>query len=193
MTFPNMAEIIAPAIRGCAVVSHYEITKLDAMHDSWHGIPTVPGKVACLHVNGKLVMSDSYHEQRSNIEVLREARGHVLIAGLGLGMILHPILAKPQVQSVTVIEKYQDVIDLIIPTLPKSDKLTVICADIFKFQPAKKVRWDTVYFDIWADICTDSLEEIAMLHQRFKTRKAKGGWMGSWYQDELRDRKRRGV
>jgi len=63
-----------------------------------------PGRYARLHVGHVLMMSDTDMERRSNVQVVQQARGHVLIAGLG--MILHPILAKPEVTRVTVVEKY---------------------------------------------------------------------------------------
>ena len=191
-TFPKMTELVRPATVGYATVEHYTITPFDAMRDSFKGIYTEPGKVAILRVNGRTMMSDTQHERRSNRQFVAEARGHVLVAGLGLGMVLHPILAKTEVLSLTVIEKHQDVIDLIKPTLPAAKHVTIICADIFAWQPPKGDKWETVYFDIWADLCTDNLTQIAALHQRFKAHKVAGGWMGSWCQDELRYRKRQG-
>jgi spermidine synthase len=121
--------------------------------------------------------------------VLREARGDVLIAGLGIGMILVPILSKPEVNRVLVIEKYQDVIDLVGSHVAHS-KLTIECADILEYKPAKGSKWNTIYFDIWPDICTDNLDEIATLKQRFKYHKAVDGWMGAWVEGELRGRRR---
>jgi spermidine synthase len=190
-TFPNMADLIPPSSLGVATIEHYEVTKMDAMMATIRGMYTETGKVAILKVNGATFMFDTQHERRSNSQIVWEAKGDVLIAGLGLGMILHPILANDKVSSVTMIEKYQDVIDLIRPTLPFSSKLTLVCADIFKWKPQPKVKWDVIYFDIWADMCTDHLKEIAQLHQRFKFYKRKGGWMDSWGRDEMKDHLRR--
>ena len=190
-TFPSMAKIVPEGQIGIAAVSHYEISKLDALRDSMHGMYTEPKKIAILKVGGQVMMSDSTNEERSNRTAVWKAQGDMLIAGLGLGMILHPILANPKVTSVTVIEKYQDVIDLILPTI-ESPKLTVICADIMDWKPAKGTRFDCIYFDIWADICTDNLKQINTLHQRFKGFKKPEGWMTSWCVDELRWRKRNG-
>jgi spermidine synthase len=187
--FPNMAEVIGEKTVGIASIEHYEITKLDAMRDSMRGIWTLPGKVAILKVNGKTFMSDSKNEHRTNYEVVHRATGDVLIAGLGLGMILHPILQKEDVSSVTVVEKFGDVISIVKPTI-ESDKLTLVEADIFAWRPEKGKKFDVIYFDIWADICTDNLDQISKLHQQFKNFKAKDGWMSSWVVDELRRRRR---
>ena len=115
--FPTMSKVLLPQKRGIASIFHHEITELQASMSSMRGIPTVPGKVAVLTVKGQTMMSDSYNEQRSNRDVVWHSQGDVLIAGLGIGMILHPILKRPEVKSVTVIEKYQDVIDLVAPTV----------------------------------------------------------------------------
>lgn len=64
-------------------------------------------------------------------------------------------------------------------------------ADIFTWSPPKGTKYDVTYFDIWPDICTDSLKEIARLHQRFGPRMAPGGWIGSWMRYELQRRKAR--
>ena len=190
-TFPKMSEIVQPAVLGCAAIEHYEVTKLDADMASMRGMYTEPGKVAILKVHGRTFMSDTYHERRSNNQFAWRAKGDVLVAGLGLGMILHPVLDKPEVTSVTVIEKYPEVVELITPTLPHREKLVLITADIFNWQAPKGMKWDTIYFDIWADMCGDNLEEIAKLHQRFKGRKKPGGWMDSWAKDEIKDNVRR--
>jgi spermidine synthase len=135
---------------------------------------------------------------------LDHALGNVLIAGLGLGLILPAILAKPEVEKVTVIEKEMDVIQLVRPSLFKvqgSSKLLIIHDDIFTWRPPRYRRlnffedvrqeFDTIYFDIWPDYGLDNLPEIARLHQAFKSYKAPGGWMSSWLVDYLRNERRK--
>lgn len=185
--FPEMHKLLGEASHGIASIQHYEITPLDAMRDSFCGIPTVEGKVAKLLVRGQLVMSDSYHERRSNSYAVHMAKGDVLVAGLGMGMILHPILDKENVRTVTVIEKEPDVIALIQPSLP-SPKLAIIQADIFLWKPPKGAKYDMIYFDIWPDMCADNLPEMAKLHQRFKFYKAPGAFMDSWCRAEIKHR-----
>jgi spermidine synthase len=192
MTFPAMVEIVPPAKHGIAEVTHFEVSKTDSMFSSLRGgMDYVPaGKYARLRVNGRLMMSDTRMEHATNYEVVRQAQGHVLIAGLGLGMILHPILAKKEVTSVTVIEKYADVIALVGPTV-KNDKLAIIEGDIYEWKPAKGTKYSVLYFDIWADQSTDDLEKMKTLHLRFRSYKAKDGWMNSWRRDHLKAQKRR--
>jgi spermidine synthase len=82
----------------------------------------------------QVMMSDLYYERATCVEVVQRAHGDVLVAGLGIGMILHPILRKEAVRSVTVIEGYPDVVDLVLPTLPTSEKLTVVLDDIYTWK-----------------------------------------------------------
>jgi hypothetical protein len=110
--FPAMIEIFKePVAHGIAKIDHLTVDRFQSVMSAWEPAAYCPpGTYACLRVNGRLMMSDTRMEHYTNYKVVREARGNVLIAGLGLGMILHPILAKKEVLSVTVIEKYADVI-----------------------------------------------------------------------------------
>lgn len=111
-------------------------------------------------------MSDTDMERRSNARFVHRANGSVLIGGLGLGMILHPTLAKPEVKLVTVVEQNADVIALIAPTLPRDKRLTIVNGDIYEWKPAKGTKYDTVYFDVWGNMSIDNLAEMATLHRR---------------------------
>lgn len=151
-----------------------------------------PGEYVRLSVNGQLMMSDTPFERRTNSAFVHNARGRVMVAGLGVGLILDALKDKVQsgvVSSIVVYEKYQDVIDLVAgrySDLP----LEVRCEDILTYIPPKDERYDTIYFDIWPTVSEDNLPEIAMLHQRWKTHKEKGGWMSSWMVDYLRNERR---
>lgn len=148
------------------------------------------GKYVKLHVAGTLMMSDTGMERLSNKEFISKAKGRVLVAGLGIGLVIHNIIKKEAVTEITVIEKYQDVIDLVGPKF-KSPKLEVIHADIFQWKPEKGQKFDTIYFDIWPEVCSDNLAEIRLLHNRFKGFKAPGAWMNSWMKEYLQREKRR--
>ncbi|MGH9427836.1 MAG: hypothetical protein ACRD2L_16235 [Terriglobia bacterium] len=180
--FPKMAELIKPSKIGCATIEHYTVTKLDVLRELMHGAPCEEGTIAVLRVNGKTMMSDTRHERLTNWEIQHRARGNVLLAGLGIGMILHPILEKEEVTSVTVVEKEADVIALIAPTLPKSKKLTLVCADIFTWKPPVNRKYDCIYFDIWADASNGAATpDRRKLSARFHKYKALNGWMSSWH------------
>jgi len=135
-----------------------------------------------LHVNGELMMSDTAMERISNTNIVNEARGKVLIAGLGIGLIIQAMLEKEEVTEILVIEKYQDVIDLVKPKF-NNPKLKIVCADIFKYIPASK--YDIIYFDIWPIINTENLEEIETLENKYTPFLNENGFMDSWLKDYL--------
>ena len=142
------------------------------------------------------MMSDGDMEHRSNYRPTSRMNGDVLIAGLGIGMILVPILRNPKVKSVVVLEKYQDVIDLVEPPLRKAlgadaTKLTVLCADVFDWEIPRDQKFDSIYFDIWPNICTDQLKDITKLKRKFCRRVRQGGWMAAWMEQDLRRRRRK--
>lgn len=199
--FEKMVKIVPEGEKGGAKITHFEVSKEDASFTRIRafqhpGAYVPPGRYAKLKVDGELMMTDTQMEQRSNYGIVLEARGDVLIAGLGIGMVLVPVLKNPKVKNVLVVEKSQDVIDLVEPPIRRAlsqraaKKLTVLQADIFEWQPEKGRKWDVLYFDIWANICTDNLDEISKLHRKFARRKNKGGWMESWQQELLRHRRR---
>jgi spermidine synthase len=195
-TFPSIPDVVPEGSHGVAKITHFEVTPFQSSMSGLRRMGYVPeGKYARLEVNGCLMMSDTRLERLSNLTIVEKAQGEVFIAGLGLGMIIHPILAKPEVTKVTVIEKYLDVVTLVEPTLPKKDvetgRVNIIVADVLEWKPLKGQKWDVLYFDIWPDICTENLEDMAVLHRRFCHHKRPGGWMGSWMRDTLLSQRRR--
>ena len=41
-------------------------------------------------------------------------------------------------------------------------------------------RFDTIYFDLWPDVCQDNAAEAVGLRERVQARVAPGGWIGDW-------------
>jgi len=199
--FTRMADVIPEGKEGCAKISHLQVTaeasdmtRMRAVLKGDFDQIVREGSYVQLHVKGRLMMSDTQMEQQSNRTFIQHAKGDVLIAGLGVGLILLPILPREEVTSVTVIEKYPDVIRLVEPHVRKAAgshaaKLTVIEANIFEWKPLRGSRYDRIYFDIWPNVCTDNLDQINRLHRKFG-RYCKGQ-MVSWMQDKLRRRRRK--
>jgi hypothetical protein len=142
-------------------------------------------------------MSTHHPERLSNLPVLQNAKGHVLIAGLGMGLIIYPLLMDRDVKSITVVEKNKDVIKLVEPYIHRLSYdyqnhdefarprciINIHNADIFKFKPVP--GYNTIYLDIWPTICLSNLKQIWKLKDRFKKHLAPGGWMGAWVEDFL--------
>jgi hypothetical protein len=215
MTMPAyqpMAPILPEGESGDAKIQHRTITQHDAEFSALRAVVTgnpnatlSEGTIAQLLVNNYLVMSDTQMEQRTNNDFLyaaSKAGGDILIGGLGLGMILVPLVQMKKVRSVLVVEKSQGVIDLVASPLLthlKTDKLSIVRGDIFRWRPPPgRQHWDVIYFDIWADLCVDNLTEITKLKRKFSRclNRGKGGnpeaWMGAWEEERLRYLKRRG-
>lgn len=197
--FQEMAKVIPEGTHGIASIRHVTVSPTESAFTSiramMHPGEYVPEGTYChLRVGSELMMTDTQMEQHTNLAVVHRSHGRVLIAGLGVGMILLPILAKPKVSEVWVVEKFKDVVALVEPTIrkqPGGQKLRVIEADIFSWAPPKGQKWDTIYFDIWPSLSTDTLEEMATLHRKFGRRKEASGWMSSWRHAELLDRRER--
>lgn len=129
-----------------------------------------------------IVMSNTQMEILTNREFVRRAKGRCLINGLGLGMVLTAILAKPEVTEVIVVEKSADVIALVAPHFI-DNRVTIIHADALEYQPKKGVRFNAVWHDIWDTICADNLEDMKLLHRRYGKR---CDWQGSWSRELIR-------
>lgn len=203
---PAMAEVIPEGKSGEAAVEHYTIDDHAArlfnlrLMIKGQGIAVLsPGTYAKLMLGNELYMSDTDNEWRTNLRFMEAAQGNVLVAGLGLGFTLIPVAKKHEVRTIIVIEKSPDVVKLVWPALRKhlgklASKITVVTADIYQWEPDTRQKWDTIYFDIWAEQGEGDLKDMARLHRRFARRlrrETPGHWMGSWRRDELQARARR--
>jgi len=191
--YPDKMEI------GGAKITKYEFKEsenplynLRAMRDGGRIFEIYDGEYVRLVVNGELMMSDTPMERYSNRDFIENANGRVFIAGLGIGLIIKAIIDKPEVEEVVVVEKYKDVIDMVAPKF-SHPKLKIVEADIFEYKMGKEEKYDTIYFDIWPKISIENLDEMRVLHARFKYHKrSKESYMESWMRDFLRKRKRSG-
>lgn len=189
---PSMRNIIPEGKLDTAEVKYYEISKefsnmtmKRALLNNRAYEYCPPGKYVKLLINGHIVMSDTAMEAKTNTDIVNKATGNVLIAGLGLGTILIPILSKPEVKSVLVLENNLDVIHLVYPHVTHP-KLVVIAENVFHWTPDFNTRFDTIYFDIWPSINTDNLKEIYELHYRFEQYKScEDSYMDSWVREHL--------
>jgi hypothetical protein len=103
--------------RGLWRVERFQITKTDAAIAafSYRARVPSPGTYTKLMHGRCLVMSDTPAEMRDHYAFVLAAKGHVLISGLGLGMVLGACLRRPDVETVTVLEIDADLIALVGP------------------------------------------------------------------------------
>lgn len=188
--FVPMVGVVPPGKQGDAEVAHFNISEADAKFSAMRaafGHPdelVTAGDYVSLKVHGGLMMSDTQHEQRTSLPFVQAAKGEVLIAGLGLGLVLVPVLKKPEVTRVVVVEKYVDVVTLVAPYL-EHQKLLVAVGDIHEWTPPRGMKFDTIFFDIWANVCLDNVSDMNKLHHQFQRYLRSGGWMDSWKRSEL--------
>jgi len=113
----------------------------------------------------------------------------VCSSDLGLGIFILQIQDKPEVTSITVVEREQDVIDLVVPHLPFGPKVTVIQGDIFdKAAISRARRFDFIYFDIWTNICGDNATEVGQLKRRWRPllrKDSSAAWIGAWREEDF--------
>lgn len=199
-TWPKMHTVYPDGIEhGPARIVHYTVTKRDVLHSNLAMLQGRRGgreregdMFAQLYVGGTMWMSDTADERRDHWQIVREAKGDVLIGGLGLGVVALACALKDEVDTVTVIEINADVAELVRPHLEAvTDKINIIVADIFEWKLPKGAMWDAIWFDVWADICTDNLPEITKLNRKFARRRKKDGWRGAWVEGQLRYQLRR--
>lgn len=198
--FTPMVGVIPEGERDGWLVEHFEIDHATAAYENaMAGLRRrgaeriVAGSYCRLYRPGSLdiTMSDTPMERRTNMDLIRHAHGDVLITGLGIGMVLLPLIAKPQVRTVCVLEKSPAVIDLVAPHIAARDpngKVTVVQGDAFDGLPAqyRARRFETVYHDIWPTISADNWEQMKVLHRRYRKHLAPGGWMESWRREYCR-------
>lgn len=81
---------------------------------------------------------------------VRLAKGHTIVAGLGLGYTLMDVTHRKQVKRVTLVEKCRDLLQWLLPVItPKLGpaKLEVICGDAYEWLP--KLEADVAIVDIY--------------------------------------------
>ncbi len=167
-------------------ISEFEVSKeaeklhnLRSMFQTARG-EIVAGKYKKLTRNGKIIMSNTPAEIRDHsffFNMVKKRGGSILINGLGLGIALKKILEYDNVTDVTVIENSEDVIELVGLYFMDDSRVNIVHEDAFSFVFPKGKRWNCVWHDIWEEICSDNLPEIAKLHRKYGKRT---DWQGSW-------------
>ena len=106
--------------------------------------------------NGREWMTLLPNEMVTTRPAIKQAKGRVLTYGLGLGYFAYHASEKENVESVTVVDVSEDVIELfkthILPQFPHKEKVRIVKADAFAFAESQmEGNFDFVFGDIWHD------------------------------------------
>ncbi len=152
------------------------------------GLVMEPGRHV-LHHGRTPWMSTSLMEQESHAFHIGQARGVVVVAGLGLAMYPYAAALKPEVEQVVVVERSPEVIAVVreaagLGSGPLRDKLSVVEADALDSGLAARVEAETggrapdyLYADIWEDCgAPEAPLEAARMVEALRPEAA--GWWG---------------
>lgn len=108
----------------------------------------------------------------------------MLVAGLGLGVVLRPLLVKPEVTAVIVVEINEDVIKLVGPKF-SDPRLVIMQGDAKDDGPIdlfaeRGHKFETIWLDVWAGINKDNEPEMKRLTAMWRRVLAPKGWIGCW-------------
>ena len=110
-------------------------------------------KYPALIKNDYIWMSLIPHEMNTMEKDIDRAYGNVLVLGLGLGYYSYMISNKDDVESVTIIEKDKEIIDIFNKHLETHfrnlNKITIIEEDAFKYIENNSYKYDFIYADLW--------------------------------------------
>lgn len=153
--YEDMTKVLQPMRMNNYSLEYFKISNIDDSIDL--GIPVNKKYIKLIDnskIENKCIMSNVPMEEYTNEAFIKEAKGDVLIGGLGMGFVVLPLMKKESVTSITIIEKYKDIIDMITNQIDFNDKVSIINDDIFTYNPINK-KYDCIYVDIWNVINRD--------------------------------------
>lgn len=152
-------------------IGDYKIEKFSISENNFlamiQGVPI--GNYVRLKYCGEIVMSNTPMEIRTNIPIMCNGYGDILIVGLGIGCILGCLDSNDKVNSVTVLERSEEVIQLNHLEGRFSDKVKVIHADAWEWKRKRNdLKYDCIWLDIWNYINKDVYEEMKTLKAKYR-------------------------
>ena len=139
--------------------------------------------------NGREWMTLMPNETNTTKPAIDAAQGKVLTFGLGLGYFTFMAAIKSEVESVTVVERSRDVIELfeqfILPQFPDPAKIKIVQCDAFEFaeKQMQAGAYDSVFVDIWHDPSDGCDLYLRMKQYEYLLPKAKFVY---WVEDTLK-------
>jgi hypothetical protein len=118
---------------------------------------------------GEFIMSNSNSMLKIYKPYLDDFNGEVLISGMGLGILILPLLNDDNVTKIDIVEKDLDIINYVytnrIKNLDISNKINVINDDIFTFTTTN--NYDYILLNHWVKPDDITLTEVSSLQSKF--------------------------
>lgn len=133
--------------------------------------------ICLLDSAGEFIMSNSNSMLRIYKPYLDEFNGEVLISGMGLGILILPLLNDDTVTKIDIVEKDLDIINYVytnrIENLDISNKINVINDDIFTFTTTN--NYDYILLNHWVKPDDITLTEVSSLQSKFTSNLKENG------------------
>jgi len=118
---------------------------------------TGPIPITSLILGKTTVMVDDPLHWYGMQDLAKASYGKVLVAGLGLGLIVHALEENNNVDSIDVVEINRDVISLVYPHI-RVRKTRIIHDDFWQYLYRTEESYDTCIIDIW--VYSDPKERV---------------------------------
>jgi len=127
-----------------------------------------------LNKEDKTIMCTTEFELLTNKPFLDNANGDVLIFGLGLGLIVFPILNDTDITSITIIENDESIIEYIgnkILEYDTDNKVTILSGDGYNYHTYmdQNEKYDTIFLDFWVELNKENIEEITLVKENYRS------------------------
>ena len=138
--------------------------------------------------DGREWMTVTPNEIETMKDAIARAHGRTAAMGLGLGYFAFMASEKPEVESVTVIERDETIIRLfekqLLPQFPYREKIRIVCADAFDYARTRLGGTaDFVFVDLWHDV-SDGAEMY--LRMKLLERHAPQAEFAYWIETSIR-------
>jgi spermidine synthase len=114
------------------------------------------------------IMYDDMHVIIQSSNCILNAKGKVLLTGLGIGMCARALMNKPDVDEITIIEKEADIISLVKPIFKESKKIKIINDDAYIWLPPKGTMYDFAWHDMFGLASFKTLYHMHLITKRFE-------------------------
>jgi len=133
-------------------------------------------------------MTDLPIEQRQADQLIKGARGRVLVGGLGLGYAVVALSKRSRVREITVVERSADVIKLVWePTVKRVQgavQLHIVHDDLFGYLKALDKRFPWAFYDIWQSDSEGTFHQTVLPLRKLSAGKI--GQVVCWNEDIMR-------